>query len=221
MAKNLAIILNSGSVNSAVVTAMAAQKFRPVMIYAELNAQPGSRARGAYEQQVAHFKPYRDHVLPMSYLAPLSGAAGPSSASAASDPRSRGSLAPQMLELLTMIASAARYAGHYQATAIYMGLRVGGQGDELSQTAEYIQIWNELLQLPCNQGELEITTPLLELEPWQVVELGYQLAAPFERTWSCVEEGPEPCWACRGCRARESAFQQTAKPDPMRGVRKA
>ena len=31
--------------------------------------------------------------------------------------------------------------------------------------------------------------PLLELEPWQVVDLGFQVAAPFEKTWSCTEDG--------------------------------
>jgi 7-cyano-7-deazaguanine synthase len=218
MAKDLAIILNSGSVNSAVATAVAAQRYRLVMLYAELNTQAGSRARSAYEQQVGHFKPYRDHVLPMDYLAPLSQTSAASAA--ASDPRSRGALAAQMLEMLTLVASAARFAAHYQASAIYIGLSVGVQGDDLAQAGEYVQIWNELLQLPCNQAELEVTTPLLELEPWQVVELGYQVSAPFEKTWSCVEEGPDPCWACRGCRDRESAFQQAAKPDPLRGAKR-
>jgi 7-cyano-7-deazaguanine synthase len=83
-----------------------------------------------------------------------------------------------------------------------------------------VQIWNELIQMPCAQGELEVQAPLLELDPWQVVDVGFQVAAPLDRTWSCDEEGSEPCWACRGCRAREAAFQQAAKNDPLRVVRK-
>jgi len=46
------------------------------------------------------------------------------------------------------------------------------------------------------------------------------VSTPFEKTWSCVEEGSEPCWACRGCREREAAFQQAGKPDPLRIVRR-
>jgi len=69
-------------------------------------------------------------------------------------------------------------------------------------------------------AELEVLTPLLELEQWQVVEVGFQVGAPFDRTWSCHEESSEPCWACRGCRAREAAFTQSGKADPMRVVRK-
>src|SRR5439155_442273 len=152
-----------------------------------------------------HFKPYREHTLPMPFLAPL--APGNSTAMIASDPRmASAALAPQMLELLPLLSAGVRYASHYGAAAIYLGLRVGSQGDELAQATEYMQIWNELIQIPCGQSELTIETPLLELDPWQVVDVGFQVSAPFERTWSCIDELAEPCWACRGCRAREAAF---------------
>jgi 7-cyano-7-deazaguanine synthase len=221
VAKDLAIILNNGSVSSAVATALAVQKFRPIMLYAETGPQqPGSRIRAAYDQQVVHFKPYREHTLPMPFLAPLKSNTATASLSAANDPRMPASVGPQMQELLPLLSAAARYAAQYQASAIYLGLRVGGHGDELAQATEYVQIWNELLQMPCGLSDLEIVTPLLELEPWQVIDVGFQVAAPLEKTWSCVDEAAEPCWACRGCRAREAAFQQAGKADPMRVVRK-
>jgi 7-cyano-7-deazaguanine synthase in queuosine biosynthesis len=218
MAKDLAIVLNNGSLNSAVATAMASQKHRTVLVFAEVEQGPGSRARAAYDQQVAHFKPYREHTIALPFLTAI--ASPQESAGAATDPRQRAPLGPQMLELLPLIAAAVRYAVHYHATAIYTGLRVGGQGDELAQATEYMQIWTELVQLPCNQPELTLENPLLELEPWQVVDAGFQVNTPFERTWSCTEDSSEPCWACRGCRAREAAFLQSGKPDPMRAVKR-
>lgn len=218
MAKDLAIVLNNGSINSAVATALAAQKYRPVMLFADIAQRPGSRVRAAYEQQVQHFKPYREHTLPMPYLDVVTPTT--STQQIISDPRVPTALSPQLQELLPLVAAAARFASHYQAAAIYLGLRVGGSGDELARATEYLQIWSELIQIPCGLSECEIVSPLLELEPWQVVDVGCQASAPFDRTWSCLEEGGEPCWACRGCRARESAFQQAGKPDPMRMVRK-
>jgi 7-cyano-7-deazaguanine synthase in queuosine biosynthesis len=219
MAKDLAIVLNNGSVNSAVVTALAAQRFRPILLYAEISPQAGSRARAAYDQQVAHFKPYREHSVPMPFLAGVGNTTQPSASAA--DPRQHAAaVGGQMLELLPLLAAAARYAVHYQAAAIYLGMRVGPHADELAHATEYVQIWNELIQLPCGQGDLETHAPLLELEPWQVIDVGFQTAAPFDRTWSCVEELSDPCWACRGCRGREAAFQQAAKSDPLRVVRK-
>jgi 7-cyano-7-deazaguanine synthase len=222
MAKDLAIVLNSGSMNSAVATALAAQRYRPVMLHASAGPAPdvaGSqppRSRVAFDQQVAHFKPYREHTLPMPYLSQLATAAGPKPMAAASDPRQQMPLSPQMVSLLPLVAAAAQFAAHHQATAIYLGIRVGAGPDELAQATEYVQIWTELVQSPCGLSELDLITPLMELEPWQMVDLAFQVNAPLDRTWSCVNDGGEPCWACRGCRARESAFQQAGKPDPLR-----
>jgi 7-cyano-7-deazaguanine synthase in queuosine biosynthesis len=226
MAKDLAIILNNGSVNSAVATALAAQKFRAVMLHVEsmptegAGPQQASRARAAYDLQVAHFKPYREHTLAMPFLSMLESPASPhAQAPAAADPR-HASVAPQMTALLPMLAAAGRFAAHYQAAAIYLGLRIGPLAEDLAQATEFVQVWNELLNLPCGMPELNIEAPLLELEPWQVVDIGFNAGAPFERTWSCQENGPEPCGACPGCRARDAAFQQAGKPDPLRGARK-
>ncbi|HLL90742.1 MAG TPA: 7-cyano-7-deazaguanine synthase [Tepidisphaeraceae bacterium] len=218
MAKDLAIILNNGSLNSAVATALAAQKYRLILLHAEVAASPASRPRAAYDAQVAHFKPYREHTLAMPYLSSVESSAAKPQPLA--DPRQPVAVGPVAVGLLPIMAVAARFAVHYQATAVYLGLRVGSGADEIAQATEYLQIWNELVQLPCGQPELNVEAPLLELEPWQVIDTGFQVSAPFEKTWSCQEEQGDACWACRGCRAREAAFQQAGKPDPLRVVKK-
>ncbi len=229
MAKDLAIVLNNGGLNSAVATALAAQRFRTVLLFADPGIRATSRARAAYEQQVAHFKPYREHTLQMPYLSALTAGKSATGSSGAAAPRQSDGVSTQMIELLPLLAAAGRCAAQYHAAAIFLGLRIGGvgsknpdrnPGDDLAQATEFVQIWAEMLQLPCGLAELEIITPLLELEPWQVVDVGYQAQAPFDKAWSCMEEGAEPCWACRSCRFREVAFQQAAKPDPMRPARR-
>jgi len=216
MAKDLALVLNNGSLNSAVTTALAAQRFRTILVYAEITSG-AARSRAAYDQQVAHFKPYREHTLAMPYLSMLHSPAD----SHAVDPRQTGLLAPQLLSLFPIIAAASSFAAYYQAAAVYLGLRIGPGGDELSRATEYVQIINELIQIPCGQVDLEVLTPLLELEPWQVADLGFQVNAPMEKAWTCSEEMPEPCGSCRGCRTREQAFTQAGRPDPMRAIKKS
>lgn len=215
MARDLAVVLNNGSINSAVVTALAAQKYRPILLHGEVVPQGQSRARAEYDQQVAHFKPYREHAIGIPWAMAI---ANPIATAAAADARVVTPVQQQLLELAPLVAIAARFAAHYQASAIYLGLRAGPNADDLAAATEYTQIWNEMLQLPCGLPEIELVTPLLELEPWQVVDVGFQVEAPFEKTWSCLGETAEPCWNCRGCRNREQAFQQAARPDPLRSV---
>jgi len=218
MARDLAIVLNNGSLNSAVATALAAQKYRTVMVYVEASEKTPARWRWAFEQQTAFFKPYRDVTVAMPFLGGLKPAVAAWAALA--DRRQGGMIAPQLLALLPIMAVGASYAAQYEAAAVYCGMRVGGGVDDLARATEYFQILTELLQMPCGQIDTEFVTPLLELEPWQVVDVGCQVGAPLEKGWSCLEDVPDPCWSCAGCRAREAAFQQAARPDPLRPVRR-
>src|ERR1700761_8946298 len=74
MAKDLAIVLNSGGLHSAVATALAAQKHRLVMVHVtrekldEDSIENASRARVAFDQQTSHFKPYREHVISLPQM---------------------------------------------------------------------------------------------------------------------------------------------------------
>jgi 7-cyano-7-deazaguanine synthase in queuosine biosynthesis len=213
VAKDLAIVLNSGSINSAVATALAAQKYRPILIHAEIASGERSRMRWAYDQQLDHFKPYREHSIELPFLAGISDSAS------AADPRLAASQTQQRLDLMPLIAIAARLSAHYQAAAVYLGVRVG-PGDELAATTEFAQIWNEMWQISCGQSEMELVLPIAELEAWQVVDLAFQVSAPLEKTWSCIDQGAEPCGSCRGCRNRQAAFAQASRTDPLAPTRK-
>lgn len=46
MPKDFAIVLNNGSLNSAVVTAMASQRFRPIMIFADMTSGAAAGSGG-------------------------------------------------------------------------------------------------------------------------------------------------------------------------------
>ena len=225
MAKDLAVVLSNGSVNGAVATALAAQRHRIVMVFAQTvpeDADATAGRRAAFDKQVAHFKPYRDHVVDLSFLADVGHGERPPerAVDGSADPRHVPPVGPRLTDLVPLVGVALRLAAHHGASAVHLGLRVGPTGDGLIAAAEFGQICSELIQMPCGHADLSVEMPLLELDPWQVVDVGSQAGVPFERTWSCQASGPEPCWACPGCRAREAAFHRAAKADPLRVVRK-
>ena len=227
MAKDLAIVLNSGGLHSAVATALASQKHRLVMVHItrdreEDDGESASRTRYAFEQQTAHFKPYREHVVPLPPMRRLksSGGASRESGESARPQREPSVASTRYISLIPLMGVAGQLAVDYQAAAIYLGLRAGSQAEALAQGTEYVQIWQDLFQLPCQVPELELAAPLMELELWQTVDLGVQINAPLDRAWSCDNNGAEPCWACKGCRDREAAYQQAAKPDPLKAIKR-
>jgi 7-cyano-7-deazaguanine synthase in queuosine biosynthesis len=227
MAKDLAIVLNSGGLHSAVASALAAQKHRLVMVHVTRekdseDIENASRTRVAFDQQASHFKPYREHVISLPQMRGMKPTGSASRASGESAPTHQelSTASPRYVSLISHFGLAAQLAVEYQAAAVYVGLRTGAQADPLAQGTEYVQIWQDLLQLPCHATELEFAAPLLELELWQVVDLGVQINAPLDRAWSCDNNSAEPCWACKGCRDREAAFQQAAKPDPLKTIKR-
>ena len=213
MAKETAIVLNNGGLNSAVATALAAQKYRPIFLHIEAVAgESATRSGNAYQQQAVHFKPFREHVLPLA-LPPLSAEV------AMTDPRAVEPAVQALQRLTPLVGVAVHLAAVYHSAAIYVGLRIGPRVDDLARATEYLQVWDELVQMTLGQNDLRVHAPLLEFEPWQVVDLGFQTNAPLDRTWSCVDEQGDPCNACRGCRQRDAAFMQAAKPDPLKAPR--
>src|ERR1700722_4791115 len=174
MAKDFAIVLNNGGINSAVATALAAQKLRPIMMYTEWGQTSSARQRAAYDQQVTHFKPYREQTITL----PLVALPNPAQTSSA-DPRAVQPVAPRLIELLPLIGVAVQYANFYQAVAIYLGMRVGPDGNDLAQATEFFQIWNEMIQIPCRMAELGLVAPLRGVGGGGGGDVGDGVAAPF------------------------------------------
>lgn len=217
MARELAIVLANGSIQSAVACALAAQRFRTVMLFIENGPNPG-RPGVAFDAMVQHFKPYRSHRVQMPFLAAISRN---EVNLAAADPRSSQNTTSLLIDLLPVVSVAIRYAVHYGATALYSGIRVGSESTDTARVTEFAQLCTEMIQITLERPELEVVTPLLEMEMWQVIDLGIQLDAPLQLAWSCENQAGEPCGECRRCRERDAAFQRSGRADPARAKQKA
>jgi 7-cyano-7-deazaguanine synthase len=202
MAKELAVVLNDGSIEAAVTCALAAQRHRIALVYAGTEGAAAARRRAAFDAQAGHFAAQKVWVVSLAGLEP--------------DTRSEPSAQRTLLSAVGPASLATQAAARWNAAALFLPLRTGPAFDDLARGTEFVQIYNELLQLPCGRETVEITAPVLELEPWQLVDLGVQVEAPFELTWSCETPGPSPCTLCEGCKSREAAFLRAVKPDPLR-----
>jgi 7-cyano-7-deazaguanine synthase len=212
MARELAIVLANGSIQSAVTCALAAQKHRIVMVFADTGTGAG-RPGQAFDSLVSHFKPYRSYRVPMPFLATV---AKNDTRAAQADPRSSENVVGMLVELMPVVATGLRFAMHHAAAALYMGVRVGAESKDLARVTEFGQLWTEMVQVTCDRPQLAVAMPLLELDPWQVVDLGAQTNAPLQLTWSCENLAGDPCGECRDCRLREQAFQRAGRPDPAK-----
>ncbi len=61
---------------------------------------------------------------------------------------------------------------------------------------------------------VRLETPLIDLQPFEVIKLSRRFEVPLACTWSC-HSSPPPCGACPGCKTRSAAFAKTGLIDPL------
>ena len=84
----------------------------------------------------------------------------------------------------------------------------------------YYEKISELMKLASKAGtqykiEIKIETPLLFKNKKEIAELGIELEAPLEWTWSCYVGGEVPCNKCDSCLLRAKGFEDAGIKDPL------
>jgi 7-cyano-7-deazaguanine synthase len=80
---------------------------------------------------------------------------------------------------------------------------------------EYYRAFNEVIRTGTKDGNIEIVTPLIQLRKAEIVQLGLELAAPFDLTWSCYSREDSACGICESCVLRLRAFEAAGTVDPI------
>jgi 7-cyano-7-deazaguanine synthase len=62
---------------------------------------------------------------------------------------------------------------------------------------------------------ITVEAPLVDLPKDDIVELGVDLAAPLELTWTCYQGGQQACGRCDACQLRLEGFRKAGVEDPV------
>ncbi|TCD46968.1 7-cyano-7-deazaguanine synthase QueC [Chlorobium sp. N1] len=65
------------------------------------------------------------------------------------------------------------------------------------------------------ETSIGIVTPLISLQKAGIVELGMELGAPFQHSWSCYKSEGRACGLCDSCARRLRAFELLGLRDPI------
>ena len=161
MQKESALILSDGSLESAVVCAIARQRHDAVLVEV---GDGGAGGRGAFAKQA-------EYVRPRQTLSLAADAPGGVGSAVGDDPA-------DLMGWTDVLAEAAALVRLHDARAVYLPLRVGLETPGFARAAEFLQLWEELLRHGLALGPVKLLAPLLELEPWQVADLSHQMSAP-------------------------------------------
>lgn len=65
------------------------------------------------------------------------------------------------------------------------------------------------------QSRVRLLFPFITFNKKDMMLLGSKLKVPFEKTWSCSNDGRRHCWECNSCRERLQGFEDAGLKDPL------
>src|SRR5215467_11212528 len=113
------------------------------------------------------------------------------------------------------LAAAVSWAEVLEAEKIYIGAVEQDSSGYPDCRPAYYKAFNAVIQAGTREGAIEIVTPLIGMRKAQIVELGLELSAPFDLTWSCYSREDTACGVCESCVLRQRAFVDARSHDPI------
>ena len=113
------------------------------------------------------------------------------------------------------LAVAVSWAEVIGAESIYIGAVEQDSSGYPDCRPAYYDAYNEVVRTGTKAGTIRITTPLISLKKSRIIQLGLELKAPLDLTWSCYKREDRACGTCDSCVLRLRAFQEAGAADPI------
>ena len=117
------------------------------------------------------------------------------------------------------LSIALAYAEAIDADAIFIGATSTDYSGYPDCRPEYFEAYQKMADLATKKGvegkSIQIVTPLLNLSKSEIIKKGFNLNAPFEKTWSCYKGEDKPCGRCDSCILRLKGFKEAGYEDPL------
>ena len=119
---------------------------------------------------------------------------------------------------LIFLSIAAGIAEVRELDDVYLGVNALDYSGYPDCRPEFIQSFEATASLALKRGveghPIHVRTPLIDLSKAEIVQLGIDLGAPLDLTWSCYQGGDRPCGTCDSCALRAKGFGEAGAVDP-------
>ncbi len=114
---------------------------------------------------------------------------------------------------LVFTAIGASFAEAEEAEKIIVGWDLEEAATFPDNSREFMVAFNGLLEMG-TLNNLQIEAPLIDMKKHEIVELGSEIKAPLNLTYSCYMGENNQCGVCESCMRRKRAFKEAKIEDP-------
>jgi 7-cyano-7-deazaguanine synthase len=115
-----------------------------------------------------------------------------------------------------LLAIAVSWAEVLKANCIYIGAVEEDSSGYPDCRESFYQAYQKAVELGTkDETRIQIETPIIHKRKCQIIQLGQELGAPLQYSWSCYQSNEKACGVCDSCRLRIKAFKEAGIKDPI------
>ena len=216
----LAVCLVSGGMDSCVTAAIANDENQQLaFLHVSYGQRTEERELKSFESLAKHYNVKQRLVVSLEQLSKIGGSSLtdysiPVRTADVSAPGIPTSYVP--FRNANLLAVAVSWAEVIKADSIYMGAVAEDSSGYPDCRPEFYEAFQQVIDVGTKPDtSIEIRTPVIAMKKAEIVQLGIDLKAPLELTWSCYSRSDLACGNCDSCALRLRAFRQAGVEDPI------
>ena len=216
--KPRAIVLLSGGMDSCVCAALAARDYAPAALHISYGQRTEERERRSFSAICDRLGIEQRLAVRNESLRAIGGSALTDENIAVPDAHHIGREIPvtyvpfRNAHFLSVAVSWAEVIG---ASKILIGAVEQDSSGYPDCRPAYYAAFNEVIRAGTKEGGIEVVTPLIGMRKAEIIQLGLELGAPLDLTWSCYSREDRACGVCDSCVLRLRAFEEAGTVDPL------
>ena len=211
-------MLLSGGMDSCVCAALAVRDFEVAAVHVSYGQRTEERERQSFMAICQRLNIYDKLMVRNEALRAIGGSALTDEGIAVPEAEAVGHSIPVTyvpFRNAHFLAVAVSWAEVLGAQKVYIGAVEPDSSGYPDCRPAYYQAFNQVVKTGTKEGQIEIVTPLIAMRKAQIVQLGLELGAPFDLTWSCYSREDKACGVCDSCALRLRAFEAAGSQDPI------
>ena len=218
MEKEIAVVIVSGGMDSAVVCGIAEKEYNLALLHLNYGQKTEKRELKSFNSLVDFYKVKKKLVVTFEHFKKIGGTSLVDENLEIPIGLSGGDIPTTYVpfrnaQFLSIAVSWAEVIG---ASSIFCGATEEDAAGYPDCREEFYTVFRKLTEVGTKkETKIEILTPLINLKKSEIIKLGTELEVPFELTWSCYRNNDIACGVCDSCLRRLRAFKEAAVEDKI------
>ncbi len=217
--KDLAIVLVSGGMDSALTAAFAAKKYDLAFLHINYGQKTEKKELKAFYSIADYYKVKKRLIVDIRYLRDIGGSSLTDSHIKIEKADLKNKSVPSTyvpFRNANILAIATSWAEVIGSKHIYIGAVEEDSSGYPDCRKDFFDAYNKMIAKGTKPStRIKIETPIINLSKKNIVLRSIKMKSPLQLTWSCYKEGKTACGECDSCALRLRGFQLAKIEDPI------